>query len=66
VESVFTIHVPPLLTVLQVVRAGGVPLITFYADGRITVAEDAQPSETARQVLEQLALQFPQWLRKPE
>lgn len=41
------------------------PLITFHGDGRITVSEEAQPTETARQVLEVLAAQYPQWLRDP-
>lgn len=54
---------PPeiILTVMQ----GTGPLITFYYDGRIEVAPDARPSETARAILEKMAEAFPQWIRKP-
>jgi len=52
-EQIFTVH------------SGTGPLITFHRDGRITVAEDAQPTETARKVLEALAQMWPQWIRDP-
>lgn len=45
---------------------GGGPIVTFHADGRITVADHAKADEAARLFLQTLAQQYPLWLRDPD